>query len=153
MNLKETGNLMIFCCDTSFLISLYSIDAHSAVAKKYVTLNSPLLSVTAFNCFELHQALRFSEFRKVLAPGKAELLLAAFEQDLEKEYHSKITCNLASVLVEAQRLATRYTIQEGYRSFDILHVAAALHLQADVFLTFDHKQKMLAKSEGLKTPL
>ena len=72
---------MIFCCDTSFLVSLYRGDAHFAAAEKYLIENSPLLSITAFNCFELHQALRFSEFRKVIALGKAELLIAAFEQD------------------------------------------------------------------------
>jgi len=144
---------MIFCCDTSFLVSLYCADAHSAAAKKYLIQNSPLLSVTAFNCFELYQALRFLEFRKVIATGKAEFLIAAFEQDLENECHSKISCNLASVLAEAQRLSACHTIKDGCRSFDILHVAAALQLRADIFLTFDLKQKSFARRQGLKTPL
>ena len=37
----------------------------------------------------------------------------------------------------------------GHRGFDILHVAAALVLRADEFLTFDANQKKLAESEGL----
>jgi predicted nucleic acid-binding protein len=32
---------------------------------------------------------------------------------------------------------------------DILHVATALHLGADEFLTFDGNQKTLAEAEGL----
>jgi len=41
----------------------------------------------------------------------------------------------------------------GHRGFDILHVAAALILEADEFLTFDANQKRLAELEGLKVPL
>ncbi len=36
---------------------------------------------------------------------------------------------------------------------DIFHVAMALHLGSDEFLTFDANQKKLAKAEGLEVPL
>ena len=38
------------------------------------------------------------------------------------------------------------------RSFDILHVAAAIHLGAKEFLTFDANQRKLAEAEGFKVP-
>jgi hypothetical protein len=41
-------------------------------------------------------------------------------------------------------------VTEGYRSFDILHVAAALASEAEEFLTFDERQRTLATAEGLK---
>lgn len=41
----------------------------------------------------------------------------------------------------------------GHRTLDILHVATARHLAARDFLTFDARQKKLAKAIGLRTPL
>jgi hypothetical protein len=38
----------------------------------------------------------------------------------------------------------------GHRSFDVLHVATALHLGARDFLTFDANQRKLAAAEKLK---
>jgi len=40
----------------------------------------------------------------------------------------------------------------GHRSFDILHVAAALTIDAKQFLTFDENQRRLAEAEGLSVP-
>ena len=37
-----------------------------------------------------------------------------------------------------------------HRALDILHVAAAVHLGADEFLTFDFNQRKLALAAGLK---
>jgi hypothetical protein len=34
----------------------------------------------------------------------------------------------------------------------ILHVAAAIHLGAELFLTFDANQKKLAEAEGMVVP-
>ncbi|HLB33407.1 MAG: hypothetical protein A3F67_08905 [Verrucomicrobia bacterium RIFCSPHIGHO2_12_FULL_41_10] len=144
---------MVICCDTSFLHSLYFDDAHSTSARKYLAQSSSVLLLTLFNRFEFHNALRLSEFRKILPKEKAELLIATFEKDLATEYLTEATCNLTAVLAEAQRLSVYYVTKEGHRAFDIIHVAAALHLQANIFLTFDQKQKVLAISQGLKTPL
>ena len=50
----------------------------------------------------------------------------------------------------AETLSTRHTITSGHRSFDVLHVATALHLGAREFLTFDVNQRKLAAAEKLK---
>lgn len=143
----------MICCDTSFLFSFYHHDAHSAAARKFVTLHKDCLFLSPFNRFELYNAFRFSEFCKTLSKGRSELLIAAFEKDLALGYFQEPTCNLATILTEAHYISSCYTIEKGYRAFDILHIASALHLHAKVFLTFDQKQRMLAKSQGLKTPL
>ena len=49
---------------------------------------------------------------------------------------------------EAKWLSSQHTISGGYRSFDILHVAAALELGAKEFLTFDARQTALAEAEN-----
>jgi hypothetical protein len=59
----------------------------------------------------------------------------------------------ADVASIAERLSAQYTWTEGYRGFDVIRVATALHLGASEFLTFDAKQKKLANAEGLVVPL
>ena len=48
-----------------------------------------------------------------------------------------------------QDLAHRHTAREGFRTYDILHVASALVLGCEVFWSFDAKAKKLAQLEGL----
>jgi predicted nucleic acid-binding protein len=59
-------------------------------------------------------------------------------------------CSVSDVLRRAEELSNRHTIAGGHRSFDILHVATALHLGAREFLTFDTNQRKLATAEKLK---
>lgn len=58
----------------------------------------------------------------------------------------------SDVVSIAERLSGQYTWTKGYRGFDLLHVATALHLGVEEFLTFDVKQKQLAESEDLTVP-
>lgn len=51
---------------------------------------------------------------------------------------------------EARRLASRWAAKLGARSLDIMHVAAALGLRAEIFHTFDERQRKLAKATGLR---
>jgi hypothetical protein len=60
---------------------------------------------------------------------------------------------LAELIAEANRLSAAHTLAGGHRSFDILHVAAALRLRAFTFLTFDGNQRKLAQKEDLVVPL
>jgi predicted nucleic acid-binding protein len=50
------------------------------------------------------------------------------------------------------QMARRRTSQLGTRTLDVLHVASAVKLQADMFYTFDRNQEKLAKAEGLLIP-
>lgn len=143
----------MICCDTSFLFSFYHYDTHSAAAHKFVAEHSDSLSLSPFNRFELYNAFRFSEFCKVLQKGRSELLIAAFEKDFANGYFQEPACNLATILTEAHYLSSCYTLEKGYRTFDIIHIATAVHLHAKIFLTFDQKQRTLAKSQGFEIPL
>jgi predicted nucleic acid-binding protein len=141
--------LGIICCDTSFLYSYCGTDAHTpAAAAELIRLRQPFF-ITNLNEFELGNALRLAEYRKVLQPGKAAIILAALRADEQAGKLVSSICDFESVLVQANRLSIQYTLIGGYRSFDILHVAAALHLGADIFLSFDAKQRTLAAAEGL----
>jgi predicted nucleic acid-binding protein len=139
-------------CDTSFLASLYLVDTHTSKARARLReIRRPeALALSPLHQYELPNAVRLSVFRGLRDPAAGEMILAAFEADLASGHFDLPTCNLASVLIEAKRLSASHTTTGGHRAFDILHVAAALHLGANEFLTFDTNQQKLAITAGLK---
>jgi predicted nucleic acid-binding protein len=140
-------------CDTSFLHSLYLIDSHTQKARTRVRqVRDPedRIALSPFHQYELRNSVRLSAFRGLRDVAAGESILEAFRTDLADGRFELPTCNLASVLDEAERLSSGYTMRGGYRAFDILHVAAALHFRASDFLTFDTKQSQLALAVGLK---
>lgn len=144
---------MVIVCDTSFLFSLYGNDAHSSKAVAWSAQNTKVIYLNSLTYFEFGNALRFSEFRKVIPPGYAVQYWTGFEAAIAHGRLIVATSNLADVVDEAKRISSRRTLTGGHRGFDILHVASALKLRASHFLTFDINQKKLAEAEGLVVPV
>lgn len=144
---------MVTCADTSFLFSLYGNDAHTPRALAWMKSQRTALVITSLNEYELGNALRFAEFRSGISLGEAALFWAEFESDRASGRLQIQICNLADVVHEAKRLSATHTLTGGHRGFDILHVASALIVKAQRFLTFDENQKKLAEAEGLVVPI
>jgi predicted nucleic acid-binding protein len=138
------------CCDTSFLFSLYGRDGNTTRATAAAKRADQPVTLTAFNEFELLNAIHLAVFRQVLPPSEGTTIIAAFESDLANGNLVMANCNLSQVLTEAKRLSVINTPTGGYRSFDILHVAAAVQLSAKTFFSFDDNQRTLAQTVGLK---
>lgn len=144
---------MVTCVDTSFLFAVYANDVHTQRAVGWLkSWKSPLL-VTVLNEFELANAVRFAEFRGGIRPGEASVFWSQFEADRSSGRIVSQVCNLAVIIDEAKRLSTAHTLEGGHRSFDILHVAAAIVIGAERFLSFDRNQRRLAEAEGLAVPI
>jgi len=137
------------CCDTSFLVSLYGQDIHTPRAEAALRkLNNPL-QVSPLNEFEFGNALQLLVFRKLTRPPEAAAIAALFQADIAEGRVVSNPCNLASAIVEAKRITAFRTASGGHRAFDVLHVAAALQMEATLFLSFDANQRKLAEKEGL----
>jgi predicted nucleic acid-binding protein len=142
--------------DTSFLFAFYVKQSNSpAAAAHAATMNEPL-HVTALLAYEFRQALRFQVWRHSANPlegialADAQTALNRFESDLAGGLAVLASCHLQDVFHKAEELSTNHTVTGGHRSFDVLHVATALHLGARDFLTFDSNQRKLAAAEKLK---
>jgi predicted nucleic acid-binding protein len=133
--------------DTSFLVSLYTPDANSAEAQG-CALEHGEIWLAPFGEFEFINAIQLRVFRKEITPHEADQSLRAFDDDTGTFLRRRAMP--ATAYEQAFLLARRHTRQTGVRSLDILHVAIALTLDAEVFLTFDRAQKRLARSAGLK---
>jgi predicted nucleic acid-binding protein len=141
--------------DTSFLCAFYVKQSHSPVAAAHAATMKEPLHVAAFLAYEFRQSLRFQVWRRAAHPREglsradAQAALSQFEADLASGVAVLEVCNFQDVLRRAEDLSHRHTIAGGHRSFDVLHVATALHLGAQQFLTFDLNQRKLAAAEGL----
>ena len=137
--------------DTSFLVSLYMLDANSALAAARIKPAALPLLLTPFTELEITNAFYLRLFRKELDHSKVKAARSLLRRDTANgilEFHP-----LTSVMLdEAKRLAEKHTRRLGTRSLDVLHVACALVLHAGAFYTFDEKQRKLAEAEGLVVP-
>ena len=127
------------------------VDVHTPRARTRLSrIRRPeALSISPFIEYELPNAIRLGVFRSLRDAAEGAAILAAFETDQAAGHFDRPVCNLASVLQEAKRLSSIYTMTGGNRAFDILHVASALHLGATEFLSFDQNQRKLAAAVGL----
>lgn len=133
--------------DSSFLVSLYTPDPNSTEAQDCAAAHGEIWLVP-FGEFEFTNAIQLRVFRKEITPHQADRSLLAFDSDTGTFLHRRAMP--VTAYDQALLLARRHTRHSGVRSLDILHVAIALALDAELFLTFDRAQKRLARAAGLK---
>lgn len=138
---------MIAYADTGFLISLYGEDANSAVATALLEAK-PVFLLTTFGEAEFINAVELRVFRKQWTRSVARAAYADFLHDRAAGV-VKTAPFAADVWQASVTLSRRHTAKLGVRTLDVLHVAAAIQLEPDVFFTFDERQRRLARAERL----
>jgi predicted nucleic acid-binding protein len=147
---------MIAFPGTSFLCALYVQQDNSPAAAAHFQGMPELLHVSGLLLYEFRQSVRFQVWLNARNNSKgypqniAEAALAKFQANKDAGALEVVTVDWPDVYRLAETLSTRHTMAGGHRSFDILHVATALHLGAREFLTFDANQRKLAAAEKLK---
>ncbi len=138
---------MTFYADTSLLASLYLNDARAA--ESVALLRSRSIPVTVLGRIELFNALQLAVFRCQILAAEAAAVRATVEQDLASGV-LRMTPLPARVFERAEALVASHSAALGARSLDVLHVATALELGANVFLTYVQRQAALARAAGLR---
>ena len=136
--------------DTSFLVSLYVQDANSARAVANAPRMLPVL-LTPLTEHELRNAIRLCVFRRQITTAQREKALHDLENDKAAGVLHVAPLDWPKALKHAEALGRRHTEGLGARGMDILHVASALALKAERFVTFDQRQRELARLAGLDT--
>ena len=145
--------------DTSFLCALYIAQSTSVRAVAFMQSQPTALISTSLLLYEFRQSVQFQVYRhsKDATQGYpmnvAQSALSALQANISAGVYRQGRVDWADVHKIAERLAFKHTAKGGHRSFDMLHVATALHLGVTEFLTFDGNQKKLAEAEGLVVPV
>jgi predicted nucleic acid-binding protein len=135
--------------DASFLVSLYTADSNSAAATGAIQTARAERLVTSFGELEVVNALELRVFRKEISAAEARYSLADWSRDL-RDGIFQLRPLPDRVFERALRLSRRTTARLGTRTADLLHVAAALSLEANYLYTFDRQQRKLASAVRLK---
>jgi predicted nucleic acid-binding protein len=135
--------------DTSFLVSLYTLDANSPVAVQTMQAFQGERLLTTLGELEVVNELELRVFRKDISPAQAQSSLDDFEKHLREGFF-QIRGFVDAFFERARQLSRQTTAKLGTRTADLLHVAAALELGADYFYSFDRQQRKLAQSVRLK---
>lgn len=148
--------------DTNVLVRLYLKSQASAEARELLTGPAARQTwpfpITTLLRFELANALQrmIYEFGNSgpwrATPAGVALASADFAEHLSAgTFLRAVPLALEDLEAQFGDLVARHTARNGFRTYDILHVASALHLGCDTFWSFDAKARKLAKLEGLKT--
>ena len=114
---------------------------------------APLL-FTPWHRLEVRNAIRLSVFHGLIDASQGKTQLKQMEADLHDEtLLSHTPMEWVAVLREAESLGAAHSESLGCRSADLFHVAAAVELGCDQFLTFDERQRKMAKAAGLSVKL
>lgn len=146
--------------DSSFILRLVTGEADSAVAvAEYRRFGSPKLFFLPLHTLEVRNAILLRAFHQRRSISSGERGQVARERDaaLSRIAHFiarrallEVALDMDSALTRALQLSAAHGERLGTRAIDLLHVACALALESELFLTTDNRQAQLAKAEGLK---
>ena len=137
--------------DTSVIVKLYVREPRSAEAAALVQQGRKAIPLTHFHELEFANALRLKQFRAEADANQIGNILDKLHTHLERGVYFRPDIDWHEVLRQAERLSQAHTCRIGTRTLDLIHVASALIMGADHFLTFDERQQNLARKVGLKT--
>jgi predicted nucleic acid-binding protein len=150
---------MIAYSDCSFLCAVYRLQDNSTRAIAWLQRHEEPLPLTSLLLYEFRQSVRFQTFlfasdrTRGYPSREGTAMLEKLELNIAAGAFKVVPADWAAVHALAERLSALHTATAGNRSFDILHVATALHFGAREFLTFDERQAALARAEGLRVSL
>ena len=125
---------MVAFADTSFVASLYLKESTSAPARAAMQAAPVVLPLTPLAALELRNAFNRSVQRQRITAAQRDALWQDVEADIASGFLVPTTVAAAALHDTARELSDRYTPTLGTRSLDLLHVAAALLLDAEALV-------------------
>ena len=145
--------------DTSFLVRLAIHEQGSEEAMaEFRRLDFPRLVFLPLHALEVANSIRQRAFHQRQTAGgtartairrERDSALGRIERWLGRGWLLDAVADTDAAFARARVLSESHTEQLGCRGFDLLHVAFALELKAELFLTADRIQGELARAEGL----
>jgi predicted nucleic acid-binding protein len=140
----------VIYADASVLVSLYVSDANSARAEKWWQGRTSPVVVTALHRLEIRNAFSLAVFQNRIILAESHAAWDQFCQHVQGKAFAEVRHDWSEAFTQAIIYAQQQTPIIGGRSLDVLHVASAVELHVEEFLTFDLRQQKIAAKAGLK---
>lgn len=139
--------------DTTFYVAVcYAEDAHHSVSTRALETHandsflwSPWHRVEVINA--IRQLARGQ--RPAIQPVDARRIIHELENDVRLGYFLHMETDWRDVLRSAYEISTAHGFSLTCRAADLLHIAYAKELAADLFVSFDRDQLEIARAVGL----
>lgn len=99
----------------------------------------------------IRQLTRHPESKRRLSAAEARALAHYLDRDVRLGYFTHMEADWRDVLRTANEISIAHGFALPCRSADLLHVAYAKELSAQLFVSYDDDQLALAGAAGLKT--
>jgi predicted nucleic acid-binding protein len=138
--------------DTSWWLAYkWRRDAHHASAVPFFNSNpdaqviwTPWQRVKVFNLF------RQTERSGFLKQGEAHQVIRLLDHEVRLGYWPHVQFSWTDATRTAERLSSRYSLTMPIRGMDLFHVAIAIEIGCERFLSFDDDQNEFAAAAGLR---
>ena len=146
---------MTIYADTSFLVAtrvphdifyLRAVSWYEAHQDE-IWLWSPWHRVEVFNT--IRQLTRNPDRRQRILPAQAKAMIHHLEADVRCAYFLHLEADWRDVLRAASEISLANAFERACAATDLLHVAYAVELGSDLFVSFDDEQLELAQGAGL----
>jgi predicted nucleic acid-binding protein len=135
--------------DPSAVLKLYVHEPESATMSVWRARVKGALPITPQGRLEITNGICLAAFRKAITGEAAADARRSFEEDLAEGRYTQIDVPWRATFKRAIEVSRTFTPTLGCRSLDVIHVATALELGLRDFVTFDRRQRQLARSVGL----
>jgi len=139
---------VVIYLDTSALLKLYIRESGSEFVQQQVISQDFPLPIWELQSAEFVNALRLKTFWGEIDNDQADRLIALFDERMERGQYFVPEIDRDRLMTTFRELSHE-TPRTGCRTMDIYHVACAVQLAPERFLTFDERQRALALHAGL----
>jgi predicted nucleic acid-binding protein len=134
--------------DTSAFLKLYIREEASSFVQETIESQDDPIPVGEVLQWEFFNALRLKVFWGEMNDATVDHLLALFDDRMRRGQYAVADIDRPRLSSDVREIS-RHTGTIGSRSLDVVHVAVALQLEVDRFVTFDDRQRTLASTVGL----
>ena len=135
--------------DTSVIVKLYIKEEYSLEVSHWIRKNNEAIPLTRFHELEFTNAVYLKQLRTEMTKEQVLFVLSKFDEHQRRGVYYRPQINWVDTINLALDLSQSHTKTAGSRSLDIIHVASALAIKANRFLSLDKKQSALADLAGL----
>ncbi len=136
--------------DTSVIVKLYIKEEYSRETSDWIRANNAAIPLTSFHELEFKNAIHLKQFRAEIVENQTSHIISTFYKHESRGVYYRPQLDWPNIFTHAIDLSEGHSKTIGTRSLDILHVASAISIKAERFLTLDERQSELASLAGLK---